>query len=103
MVTPGKYGCGQGTSGISDVLEPERQAAPELELVRVLGAAHEVAAPVGIAPPAGGVGLDVGRRPAEPELDADVVAGVRLHPGAPGGGKPRVPANLPGLVGSRDG
>src|SRR5262252_7181476 len=65
--------------GFMRSLEAEAQAARELELVRVLGVADHVAAPVRIAPPARRVGLDVGRGPARTQLQAHVVAGIDLH------------------------
>src|SRR5678816_1555441 len=75
---------------VGDALEPEAEPARELELVRVLGVARDVAAPVGITPPAVGVGLDVGGRPARPELHADVVAGIELDAQPPGRGELRL-------------
>src|SRR4029450_6331291 len=74
--------------------EPENEAARELQLVRVLGVAHEVAAPVRIAVPAYGVRLDVGRSPARSQLHADPVAGLELAPPAERAGELRAAVGL---------
>src|SRR6185295_16402126 len=80
------------------MLEAEADAARELELVRVLGVPHHVAAPVGIAPITLAVRLDVGGRPPRLETDADVLPRVGLDPDP---GRPRelrVAADLPLLA-----
>src|SRR6185503_14830036 len=82
----------------AEVLEAEADAARELELVRVLGVPHHVAAPVGIAPITLAVRLDVGGRPPRLETDADVLPRVGLDPDP---GRPRelrVAADLPLLA-----
>src|SRR5262245_6855757 len=63
--------------------ESQREAAVELELVRVLRVAGDVAAPVRVAPPALGICLDVGGRPLHAEADADMRRGEDLDARSP--------------------
>ena len=71
------------TAGPLVRLEPERQATGEVPLVRILRVADNVASPVGIAPPAGRVRLDVSGCPLDADARADVRAREELYPGAP--------------------
>src|SRR4051812_33778143 len=84
-----------GRRSIYLLLETEGDAGVEFELIRILRITHDVAAPVRVAPPAFGVGLDVGRRPARTEANARVVARIELHARADRAGELRVPTKVP--------
>ena len=81
--------------GPTGPLEAEDDPAGELELVRVLGVPDRVAAPVGVAPVALGVRLDVRGRPASLETEAEVPAREQLQAGRPGGRELRLAADVP--------
>src|SRR5688572_12775244 len=86
----------------SPLLKAERDAAVEVELVRVFRVAHDVAAPIRIAPPPALFGGDVGRRPRRRQAHADVRRGEVLHAGTPRGGELRVAARLAAEPGPRE-
>src|SRR5262249_47998319 len=76
--------------------EAERDSAVDVDLVGILGITHDVTAPERIAPPAGFVRLDVGRRPADADPSADLRLAVYLHAGPPRARKLRAAADRSG-------
>src|SRR4249920_4101741 len=63
--------------------ETKRDAAAQRELIGILRIADQVASPVRIAPPARRVALDVRRRKAADDSDADMWRREELHAAAP--------------------
>ena len=77
----------RGTSGAELPLETTNQAGVEFELVRVISLAYYPAPPVGAAPIAGGIRINVSGSPASGHPDAQMIRPIPLQASTPGGGE----------------